>query len=57
MAANKELAQTHLANINNELLELVRVMPGITCELVVEELKRIKDSVSTLFEEADNHGK
>lgn len=49
-------AQELLSNLERTMQELVRVMPGMSCDLVRKEIKNINNSISILNTEAENHG-
>jgi hypothetical protein len=56
MAANKERAQTHLAELSEALSKLTLVIPGVKCDLLQEQLKAIHQAISVLGVEIENHG-
>ena len=53
--ADKAVAQALLDNMDAAIRGLIKVMPGITCPIVTEQLKIINDSLATLRTEAENH--
>lgn len=54
--ANKKLAQERLAEVSTAMDNLVLVIPGIACVVLQKELKTIRNSLSMVGAEIENHG-
>lgn len=56
MSRNAKDAQELIEQIAHCVNKLVLVMPGINCDIVQKSIKEMRNNISILNTEAENHG-